>query len=320
MKITNNFLLLPNKSISVSDLLSEDGRTRDEINKTISVTGISHLRCVEGKSFSEFIFDGLKKIKKKHEKTLNDIDAIITVSQTYSDRIPSVSTRIQDILDLPNTIFCIDLMDGCSGFIKALSLSNMLEQKGHKKILLVCGDINSVITKNAELGTKILFGDGISLTILENDKNKIDTIILNNGDNKGVLSCSVSESLMNMDGFEVFRFTRNMVPSLIKKYLETNNKKINEYDLIALHQASKLVVSTMCSTLKIKNSLCDDFNCNKIGNLGAGSIGAWISNINNLHSMGTLKMLAVGFGSGLSWGLASLIVDIQLNEVVYDNC
>ena len=64
MKITNNFLLLPNKSISVSDLLSEDGRTNDEINKTISVTGISHLRYLEEKSFSEFIFDGLKKIKK----------------------------------------------------------------------------------------------------------------------------------------------------------------------------------------------------------------------------------------------------------------
>lgn len=28
-------------------------------------------------------------------------------------------------------------------------------------------------------------------------------------------------------------------------------------------------------------------------------------------------MLAVGFGSGLSWGLASIVVDVNKNEAIY---
>jgi 3-oxoacyl-[acyl-carrier-protein] synthase III len=69
--------------------------------------------------------------------------------------------------------------------------------------------------------------------------------------------------------------------------------------------------------LKFTNSLSNDFSCGEIGNLGAGSIGAWLSRICQLGSKGKLNMLAVGFGSGLSWGLASLVVDVGMNEVIY---
>ena len=57
--------------------------------------------------------------------------------------------------------------------------------------------------------------------------------------------------------------------------------------------------------------------CGEIGNLGAGSIGAWLSQGENLTNVGKLKMLAVGFGSGLSWGIASLTVNLKNNEVIY---
>ena len=60
-----------------------------------------------------------------------------------------------------------------------------------------------------------------------------------------------------------------------------------------------------------------NFACGEIGNLGAGSIGAWLSQGKNLTEVGKQKMLAVGFGSGLSWGLASLIVNLKTNEVIH---
>jgi 3-oxoacyl-[acyl-carrier-protein] synthase III len=120
-----------------------------------------------------------------------------------------------------------------------------------------------------------------------------------------------------MNGFEVFRFTRNVVPQLVNSYLEESNQSLAAYDLVALHQASKLVVSTICASLKYRNTLCDDFACGQIGNLGAGSIGAWLSQISSLDKKGPLKMLAVGFGSGLSWGLGSIVVNVQRNEVIY---
>ena len=135
MKITQNFLLLPSLSVSVSDILLSAGKTIKEVNKTISATGISSFHCSKSKKLSQFIFDGLDLIKKKHDNLFDGIDAVLVVSQTYDERIPSISTRIQSKFNLPASTFCLDLMDGCAGFIKVLSIAKMLEDKGHKKVL-----------------------------------------------------------------------------------------------------------------------------------------------------------------------------------------
>jgi 3-oxoacyl-[acyl-carrier-protein] synthase III len=317
MKITNNFLMLPPDKLDVQEIMMDAGNSLEEAKKTIEVTGISSLFYANKKSLTEFIFSGLSIIEERHDKLLSSVDAVIVVSQSYDQRIPSLSTRIQKKFNMRTDAFCIDIMDGCSGYIKALSLASMLEKEGFKKILTVTGDLNSLITSQAELGTKILFGDGISISILEADASILDTRIFNNGDNKNIISCAFSDNILNMNGFEVFRFTRNVVPTMIKSYLSDSGQEISNYDLIALHQASKLVVSTICATLKFRNSLCDDFCCGEIGNLGSGSIGAWLSQIENLNQKGELRMLAVGYGSGLSWGLASVVVNVQRNEVIY---
>ncbi len=317
MKLTNNFLVLPNASLDVEQLLLDSGRSIEEASKTVSITGISSISFAYPKLLTEFVFDGLNKIDKINGEILADIDAVIVVSQSYDQRIPSISTRIQNKFRLKNDTFCIDVMDGCSGYIKALSLVSALEQKGHKKVLLIAGDINSMMTSEAEVGTRILFGDGISASIFESDGSKLDTRLFSNGDVDNIISCIASENIMIMNGFEVFRFTRNVVPKLINSYLEESGKSIQYYDLVALHQASKLVVSTICNSLKFKNTLTNDFSCEEIGNLGAGSIGAWLSRIGRLDRKGKLNILAVGYGSGLSWGLASFVVDVRRNEVIY---
>ena len=317
MKLTNNFLVLPNGSLDVNELLLDSGRSSSEVLKTVNTTGISRIRYAHPRLLTEFIFEGLTLIYETNEKIFSGVDAVIIVSQSYDQRIPSISTRVQSRFNLSSGTFCIDIMDGCSGYIKALSLASMLEQKGCKKVLIVAGDLNSMMTMKADIGSRILFGDGVSISILESDNSVLDTRIFNNGDQNNVNACSANENILGMNGFEVFRFTRNVVPQLINLYLDEIGKSLQTYDLVALHQASKLVVATICDSLKFKNSLCDDFSCGEIGNLGAGSIGAWLSNIKGLETMGELKMMAVGYGSGLSWGLASITVDLQRNEAVY---
>jgi 3-oxoacyl-[acyl-carrier-protein] synthase-3 len=316
LKLINNFLVLPTDSLQVEKLLLDSGRTFEEASKTVSITGISRISYAFPMLLTEFVFDGLNKIDQISSKVLKDIDGIIVVSQSYDQRIPSISTRIQNRLRLKKDTFCIDIMDGCSGYIKALALASALERNGNKKVLIIAGDINSMMTSKAEVGTRILFGDGISVSIFESDESTLVTRLFNNGDDN-VITCNASDNIMNMNGFEVFRFTRNVVPQLITSYLKESGMSIQDYDLVALHQASKLVVTTILDALKFKNSLSNDFSCGEIGNLGAGSIGAWLSRICQLGSKGKLNMLAVGFGSGLSWGLASLVVDVRVNEVIY---
>lgn len=317
MKISHNFLILPKNKISISETLKSGGRSEEETKKTIDVTGIISIHSAHNKSLTGLVHKGIEIISATHSNAFDGIDAIIAVSQTYDTRIPSLSTRIQALLNLPSTTYCIDVMDGCSGFIKSLSIADMLAQNRYKKIMIIAGDINSLITANAEIGTKILFGDGISLTILEADENTIDVLLYNKGDKEKVISCSANDNILNMNGFEVFRFTKNFVPNLINEYLTRKGISLENFDLIALHQASKLVVSTISNSLKINNKLTENFNCEKIGNIGAGSIGAWLANIKGLVELGRQNMLAVGYGSGLSWGLASIMIEVTINEVIY---
>lgn len=315
MKITNNFLLLPNTKLFVKDILIKFNKTSEEISKTIDSTGINSIFCSKI-GMTKFISEGINIIKNRYDQIFNSIDAIIVVSQTYDERIPSISSRIQRTLKLKSNTFCVDIMDGCSGFIKALKIAKLLEENGYLKIMIVSGDLNSQITKLSDIGTKILFGDGVAITILETSEDIMDIQLYNHGDIEGVISCSSIDNVMNMNGFEVFRFTRNIIPKFLKEFLVDIDRDFSFFDLIALHQASKLVVNTICSSLNIKNSLTKNFACNQIGNIGAGSIGAWLTTIDNLSSSDKMNMLAVGFGSGLSWGAASILVNVDKNEVV----
>ena len=110
-------------------------------------------------------------------------------------------------------------MDGCCGYIKALSLASMLEKQGYKKILLLTGDLNSKMTEKSEIGTKILFGDGISLNILEKDRSTIDTQIFNSGDNNDMISCKIE--LCQLYRFPYWRLFQNSIRSL---YLQHNQQ------------------------------------------------------------------------------------------------
>jgi len=317
MKLTNNLLILPKKTSEIEKILHDAGADEEKISKTIKITGISRISTANNLSLTDYIFTGLSVIHNKYNSVFLGVDAVIVVSQTYDHRIPSISTRIQSKFNLPSDIFCIDIMDGCSGYIKALKVASLLELKGQKKIMIIAGEINSLMTSGADVGTRILFGDGVSVSIIEADNSYFDAIILNNGDHKNTISCNIKDSILKMNGVEVFNFTRHKVPSLINHFLEKTKNSLQHYDLFAVHQASKLVVDNICSTLNYQNKLCDNFLCGNIGNLGSGSIGAWLANIKGLDKKNKINMLATGFGAGISWGVASIVVEINKNKIIY---
>ena len=122
---------------------------------------------------------------------------------------------------------------------------------------------------------------------------------------------------MNMNGFEVFRFTRNVVPQIVKNYFSKKLYQSEFFDFIAFHQASALIVNTLSKQLGLSNLNSPNFNCFKCGNLGAGSIGAWLANDKTVPLGTTKKLLAIGYGAGLSWGLADIVIKLIRNEIIY---
>ncbi|MGL4826622.1 MAG: 3-oxoacyl-ACP synthase III family protein [Vibrionaceae bacterium] len=317
MILTHSVLALANNTIDPLRLLQDAGRSLEDAQKTIQRTGFCKLSFAAPLQLSEFVLNALSKLSQQTPTLFADVDAVIVVSQTFDQRIPSLSTRVQSLLKLSQETFCIDIIDGCAGFIKALSIAKMLEQQAHKKILVIAGDINSYMTQQSDVNTQMLFGDGVHIALLQASEEPLEVALFNQGDEKKAIFCSADDNIMQMNGFEVFRFTKDKIPALVQNFVKNQGKTLAEYDLLALHQASLLVVSTICDTLNYQNRAAANFACQNFGNLCSASIGAWLSQVPDLDKKGAQKMLAVGFGSGLSWGAASLEINLHINEVLY---
>jgi 3-oxoacyl-[acyl-carrier-protein] synthase-3 len=318
MKLTNNLLCLPTSVIDVAELLKlQTGKTDVEIQKTIEITGIRSFRRSKSKQLSTFVLNAARQAQSHAPGVFDGADALIVVSQSYDLRIPSVSTQLQAVLSLDAETFCVDINDGCAGFIKAVRLVELLIRDGKRKVIVVAGDLNSVMTEQADPSTAILFGDGIAITTFEQSEEPAYFALFNDGKSADKIRCVTSIGAMEMNGFEVFRFTRNAVPRLVSDYFSKASVTAADFDLFGFHQASKLIVSSLTSLLKLRNEGRADFNCEEVGNLGSGSIGAWLALTTHLEDGLARRMLVLGYGAGLSWGLADLVVQIKTNGVIY---
>ncbi len=315
MKLIKNILCLPKNVSDIAHMLrTEYGKTDIEIQKTIATTGVSKIRNSTSKHLSEFILNSASKIASNFPAFYSDIGAIIVVTQTYDMRIPSISTQLQGVMELDSKTFCIDINDGCAGFIKAARLAQILLQQGLRKVLIVSGDLNTVMTEKADSSTRILFGDGFSFCIFEQSENFSHFDLYNNGKDSKAIQC---KNVMEMNGFEVFRFTRNVVPKLVTDYFSEHHITADDFQLFGFHQASKLVVDSLTSLLKISNNGVKNYNCGEIGNLGSASIPAWLALTPGLGDERLRRMLALGYGAGLSWGLGDIFVQLNINEMIY---
>lgn len=307
---------MPSSKIDVLELISAKGDLLDaDASKMVENTGFNSLARVQNESTDNFIKLSAENFSDQCSGSDLSVDNIIVVTQSYEQRLPNISSTLQGLLKLPTSTFCVDIVDGCNGFIRALTLANKITETG-KRTLIVGGDIYSPMTRHAALSTDILFGDGYSFTIVEQDNEPFRSKIMTDGTRGHFINASYSENVLNMNGVSVFLFTNSEIPKLVKSLdweLDPDNGLPTYY---ALHQASKLIVSRLSKKLKLDNGELPFFSCSEIGNLGPGSIGAWIStNSSKLNTKANLTCF--GYGAGLSWGVASLQVDLMQNGVQY---
>ena len=318
MKILANQLTLPLREEVVLDMLASDKsiETTEKAQKIINNTGFTHLRFCKKTSMNLFIEKACAGLSPAMKEALSDIKAVIAVSQSFEYVNPNHSSRIQAHLDLPADIQYFDLVDGCNGFVKALTLLEGILQPS-QKALIVTGELHSLITENTEVGTRALLGDGIGFTIIEKEKEPLNALVRSNGKQGANITTQLHPPKATMNGVEVFNFTHQEVAKLIKQANWIDFDDSNQ--LFILHQANKFIVKNIGRQLKISKQTPALFNCHKVGNLSSASIPAWLANAaldDNSWQQGT-KLHCVGYGSGLSWGVATVNSMITSNEIVF---
>ena len=222
--------------------------------------------------------------------------------------LPHNSAIIQSKIGLDKNIACLDLSQGCAGYIYGLKVADSFLKNNEIALFFTC-DPYSKIIKKGDYNTELLFGDASTLSILKKTKQSTKSILgssykTNNGlicsdfytDGKFYDSIINKKGILKMDGKKVMNFCSTIVPEFINSFLKKNNFKLNDIDSIYLHQGSKHVVETIYKKLGVaehqKIKIIKD-----IGNTVSSSIPILIKkNYINKRK----KILLCGFGVGLS--------------------
>jgi 3-oxoacyl-[acyl-carrier-protein] synthase-3 len=244
------------------------------------------------------IRSSVKTLKNFNKKK---IDAVIVVTQTAKNKLPSVACMLQNKLKLNKDIIAYDVNLGCSGFIFALStLYALIRTRLAKNILLVCSDTYTKFLDEDNRTCRSIFSDSASSCIVSSCSSDFQPKFNFFTDGSGSEDLIENNNVINMNGSEVFIFTTTIVPRLFKNLLDKSNYAIDDIDHFVFHQASKLVLDRLILELDIPPKKFH-INYNIIGNTVSASIPILLEQLKKKNKLkkNNLVML-IGFGVGLS--------------------
>lgn len=264
-----------------------------------------------------------EKVLENENKS--DIDFLILCTQSPDYYLPSSACILQDRLGLRTDIGAFDFNLGCSGYIYGLGISKGLISAGlARKILFVTSETYSKYLNPLDKGNRTIFGDGATASIIEfSDKNNIfefdlgtdgsgfENLIVPNGGLRNKYEANAKAIRNNdpttandlyMNGPEVFNFTIQRVPDMVKNVLLKNRMTMENIDYFIFHQANKFMLDYLRKKIKVPE---EKFYNNMLytGNTVSSTIPlALHESLKEMKIKSGDKILLVGFGVGLSWG------------------
>ncbi len=236
------------------------------------------------------------------------IKVVIVATMTPDSFTPCCASKILD--DLGIRAMAFDINVACSGFVYALNVCHGLLNEGEYGLVIGADEVSKLLDFT-DRRSCILFGDGAGAAIIKKcdsyskfyAMSKTDTnYILNAG---GLSQIKYGNTLHNfklqMKGQDVFRFALEAFDDCFNN-LEKNNISIDDIDLFIPHQANYRII---CSVARKHNIDLERFyiNLDKYGNTSSASVGIALDEaIRGGVLKKNMKVLLIGFGSGLSWG------------------
>lgn len=266
------------------------------------------------------------KLIKSMRLDVNEIDAIISVTQTPDYYMPGNAHVLHERLNLSKNCLALDVELGCSGFVYALFLSYLMISAGMNRVLVVAGDTLSKVINRKDRSEAPLFTDSGSACIVERTIQKTESFFLLKSDGKGVTKmfqpagayrCPSDENTkieymdkdgnirsaenFFMNGLEVFNFTLTEQPMMLQELLTRSGKEAVDVDYFIFHQGNKYIVETLAKSMKIP---FDKVPCffPEYGNQSSASIPGTICAQGMMKEKFSYSLVLQGFGIGYSWG------------------
>ena len=303
---------LPEKNISNDMLESMFPEWPSE--KIKAKTGICSRHVVSsGESSLTMAVEASKKLFQDFAVEPGDIDYIVFCTQSPEYALPPNSTLLQSRLGLKQSVGCVDISHGCSGYIYCLSVAKgLIASEQAENILVITSETYSRYLADEDRTTRTIFGDGATATLInkENANHLSGFVFSTDGTGKDYLflpnrnfvkqAAGEEPHCLFMDGPTIYTYTLKTVPPLFFGMLEKLERPLDEMDLAVFHQANSYMLESLRKKCAIPGDKFALF-LESTGNTVSSSIPIALAMASEKRTFTPGKFIAlVGFGVGLS--------------------
>jgi len=297
--------------------------------KLKEVMGYDRHRIVDGPvCVSDLAVAGFEHLFAQGVLDRDGFDALILVTQSPDYFMPATSSVIQGRLGLKQDMFCMDINQGCAGFLIGLYQAFMLlEQPAIRRVALINADVMSRKVSMHDRNSYPLIGDAASITLVGRDDN--DTLIHANLKMDGSRSDALkipaggwrepssaetrtphadaegnlrARDNLVMDGSAVFNFVQTEVPPMIESLLATAGADAAAVDTYLFHQPNRFMLQKLADKMQVPYTKMPSNVVEHFGNSSGVTIPLAIAlNLRERVLRETLTAVLGGFGVGLTW-------------------
>ncbi len=322
---------------------NDDLRTAYGIDTThdwiVQRTGIEERHFAdEGTGASDLALVAAEQAIKDAGLDKRDIDMIIFCSLSPDYHFPGSGVVLQKKLglcDIGRFVPALDVRNQCSGFLYGLQVASGMVRSGtYNHVLLVGSEVHSSALDLSTRGRQVasLFGDAAGAVIVsatDDAKRGVRKVFLGADGRYAEVLCQkiwdiskkpfipqdadgvghVSPELMwcHMDGKQVFRHAVERMIGSLMQVMQSEKITLQDIDLFVFHQANLRINQYIQQQIGAPEEKFVN-NIQRYGNTTAATIPGLLHEAShNGRLKPGMKVAAVAFGSGFTWG--SAIID-----------
>lgn len=291
----------------------------------------AHRLSKETTTVSDFAVTGLRYMLENNWITKDEIGAVVVVTLCPDYFLPHISNIVQGKFGLSHDVVCLDIAQGCAGYIVGLMESFMLlEHMEEKKIVLINGDVLMHKISPKDRNEYPVMGDAAAISVIENNDNNgiIYLDLMMDGERRDSLKIPAGGFRMPstpktaemkevgdgniraldhmfMDGAEVLNFVMREVPPLINGLYERAERDIANTDYFLFHQPNRFILEKLSQKMEIDKAKMPVDLVEKTGNPSGASIPLITAlDFGKEFEKNQFHCCLSGFGSGMSFGAA----------------
>ncbi len=333
VKVVGIASALPTRKVENKEYSSVFGE--ETVNKTIESTGVySTYHSVDKQTASDLAFIAARNLLQKKQIDASEIGILLFVGSHHDYIAPATAFVLQKRLGISTDAIVFDVNLGCSGFVYGLNVgASLLVSSNATKALILLGDSSSRVVSPKDT-SRLLFGDSGAALLVEktNDVNDVITFGFKSDGNRfediyipagGYRHLKGSHELHNeedghersdfhshMNGTNVFVFSVTDVPKLVRDFMFERKLEQEDIDMLFMHQPNLFILKNILRKLKIPAEKVP-FSIGKYGNTSGVSIPITMSDCYGELETGIKKVMLLGFGIGLSWGVSYLPINTE---------